>query len=191
MLVLLAALGGCAGYRFGDQSLFNTPDIETVHVPVFQSSSFRRDLGEQLTEAVVKEIEKRTPYKVVRDNDADSLLIGRITQEHKHLLVETINGDQREMETNLVVNVRWVKRRGEVIREGKPIKIPNDAIERQRRRTFRPRIRPIDGHRPTPGDPAGSGGDRQSHGSAVVGEPEASASGRMKVGRWEGAKVGM
>ena len=62
-LVLLAGLGGCAGYQFGSQSLFNTPDIETVHVPVFQSSSFRRDLGEQLTEAVVKEIEKRTPVQ--------------------------------------------------------------------------------------------------------------------------------
>ena len=65
----------------------------------------------------------------MRDNGADSVLIGRITQEHKHLLVETTNGDQREMETNLVVNIRWVDRRGDVIREGRPIKIPADAID--------------------------------------------------------------
>ena len=127
MLLSLVALGGCAGYRFGNQSLFPA-DIETVHVPMFQSSSFRQNLGEELTEAVVKEIERRTPYKVVRDANADSVLIGRITEEHKHMLVETINGDQREMEMNMVVSVRWVNRRGDLIRTGPPIPVANDAV---------------------------------------------------------------
>jgi hypothetical protein len=127
-LALLAALGGCAGYRFGNQGLY-PDDIKTIRVPVFQSSSFRRDLGEQLTEAVVKEIEKRTPYKVVRDGNADSVLIGRITSEHKHLLVENLQGDSREVEYGLVVNVRWIGRRGDVIREGPPLKIPNDSVD--------------------------------------------------------------
>ena len=127
-LALLVALGGCAGYRFGNQSLYPA-DIQTVRVPVFQSSSFRRDLGEQLTEAVVKEIEKRTPFKVVRDASADSVLIGRITHESKHLLNETREGDSRELELNLVVNVRWVNRRGEVIRECPPLKVPTDAVD--------------------------------------------------------------
>ncbi len=127
-LALLVALGGCAGYRFGNQSLY-PEDIKTIRVPVFQSSSFRRDLGEQLTEAVVKEIEKRTPYKVVRDTSADSVLIGRITGEHKKLLVENLQGDSREVEYDLVVNVRWVGRHGEVIREEKPLKVPGDAID--------------------------------------------------------------
>ncbi len=127
-LALLVALGGCAGYRFGNQSLF-PPDIETVRVPVFQSSSFRRDLGEQLTEAVVKEIEKRTPYKVVRDGSADTVLIGRITNEGKHLLNETLNGDSRELELDLVVSVRWTNRRGEVVRDMPSIKVPTDAVD--------------------------------------------------------------
>jgi hypothetical protein len=128
LLSLLAGLGGCAGYQLGNQSLYPT-DIQTVRVPIFQSSSFRRELGEMLTEAVVKEIEKRTPYKVVRDANADSVLIGRITSETKHLLVETLNGDSREVEIDLVVNVRWVGRRGEVIRQGPPMKMPADAVD--------------------------------------------------------------
>jgi outer membrane lipopolysaccharide assembly protein LptE/RlpB len=128
LLALLVALGGCAGYRFGAQSLFPA-DIQTVHVPVFKSISFRRDLGEELTEAVVKEIEKRTPYKVVADANADSVLLGSITQEHKHMLVETINGDQREMDLNLVVKVRWVNRRGDVIRQCPPVKVPTDLVD--------------------------------------------------------------
>ncbi len=94
----LLAICGCAGYHFGNQGLYPA-EIETIHIPVFQSSSFRRDLGEQLTEAVVKEVEKRTPYRVVPDADADSVLLGRITNNGKRLLNETIRGDPRKRNT--------------------------------------------------------------------------------------------
>src|SRR2546421_386051 len=59
-LLLLAA--GCAEYHLGVGSLYR-PDIRTVGVEMFDSLSYRRYLGERLTEAVVKEIEHRTPYK--------------------------------------------------------------------------------------------------------------------------------
>jgi len=36
--VLLAMLPGCAGYQVGHQTLFR-PDIQTIHVPVFESES--------------------------------------------------------------------------------------------------------------------------------------------------------
>ena len=124
----LLAICGCAGYRFGNQGLYPT-EIETIHIPVFQSSSFRRDLGEQLTEAVVKEVEKRTPYRVVPDANADSVLLGRITNNTKHLLLETRKGDPREEEYDLMVSVRWVNRRGDVIRQGPPMKVPSDAVD--------------------------------------------------------------
>ena len=41
------------------------PDVSTVYVPMIESGSYRRDLGERLTEAVAKQIELKTPYKVV------------------------------------------------------------------------------------------------------------------------------
>ncbi len=41
---------GCAGYQVGQQALYR-PDVQTVHVPIFESNSFRRNLGEQLAEA--------------------------------------------------------------------------------------------------------------------------------------------
>ena len=83
-LIIIAALagGGCAGYRFGAASLY-PPDIQTVYVPVFESNSFRRNLGEWLTEAVCKEIELKTPYKVVGTPNADSVLTGKITSDTK------------------------------------------------------------------------------------------------------------
>ena len=65
-LALVAISTGCAGYRMGARSLYRN-DLRTVHVPMIESSSFRRNLGERLTEAVVKQIELTTPYKVVGD----------------------------------------------------------------------------------------------------------------------------
>ena len=75
LLLVLPVLCGCAGYQIGNRTLFPT-HIHTVHVPTFESISFRRNLGERLTEAVVKEIEVRTPYKVVADPNADSVMTG-------------------------------------------------------------------------------------------------------------------
>lgn len=98
------------------------PDVRTVHVPVFESDSFRRNLGERLTEAVVKEIESRTPYKVVGSTDADSILNGRIVVERKRSVAENYYDDVRDIETDMIVEVGWVSRRGEMLmqRSGMP-----------------------------------------------------------------------
>ena len=63
----------------GAESLY-APDVQTVYVPMIESESFRRDLGERLTEAVVKEIELKSPFKVVGTPDADSIFCGPTRQ---------------------------------------------------------------------------------------------------------------
>ncbi len=127
--LLLSALCGCLGnYQFGARTLF-PENIETVYVPVFDSSSFRRELGEELTEAVIKQIERRTPYKVVSSPSADTVLTGKITSETKHLLFQTLTADPREVEVNLQVKVSWVDRRGATIREVPAVPVPNAAVD--------------------------------------------------------------
>lgn len=111
LAALLISLPGCAGYRLGHTSLYR-PDICTVHVPVFQSESLRDRLGERLTEAVVKEIEMRTPYKVVCLEDADSVLSGAIVSDVKRVTAETVNDDARNITTEFQVHTRWVSRNG-------------------------------------------------------------------------------
>lgn len=101
---------GCASYRVGNETLY-APDVQTVYVPVVQSDSFRRDLGERLTEAIVKEIELKTPYKVVGSPDADSILSARIVADRKHVTIENQNDDPRAIEFNLVAEVTWLNRR--------------------------------------------------------------------------------
>lgn len=114
---------GCAGYRVGNQSLY-TPEIRTIYVPVFDSASFRRHLGEQLTEAVIKEIELRTPYKVVGRPPADSILTGRILEEGRSTIIPGRVGGPRESQVRLVVQVAWSDNRGNLLRETGPIPLP-------------------------------------------------------------------
>jgi hypothetical protein len=95
---------------------------------MFESSSFRRDLGERLTEAVVKEIERRAPYKVVASPGADTVLSGRIVSEAKHLLLRTRTDDPRELQVAMQVQVTWLDRRGNALREFQPVPIPNQCL---------------------------------------------------------------
>lgn len=113
--LLLFAMSGCAGYQVGHSTLYR-PDVRTVHVPVFQSDSLRRYQGERLTEAVIKELEMRTPYKVVAATDSpDSVLSGKIIEENKRVVSETINDDARDIATAFTVEVRWLGRNGELL----------------------------------------------------------------------------
>jgi hypothetical protein len=116
-LCLAAALplwGGCAGYQIGPRGLYR-PDVRTVHVPMVQSDSYRRYLGEQLTEAIVKEIELRTPYKVVDADAADSVLQVRLVSEGKRVLAENRFDEPRDIETDFFLQVTWIDRRGDLI----------------------------------------------------------------------------
>jgi len=135
---LLGLLTGCAGYQMGIRSLY-APDMETVFVPVFESASFRPDLGERLTEAVIKEIELKTPYKVVGSPDqADSVLSGRVVRDRKRVLIENRNDDPRETEFTLSVEVSWVNRRGDMIRDPQMVPIPAPLLGLQESGSFAP-----------------------------------------------------
>ena len=53
--------------------------VRTVYVPIFRNITFNRDIHLQVTEAVQKEIPKRTPYKVVGTPDgADTPMLGAV-----------------------------------------------------------------------------------------------------------------
>lgn len=116
-------LAGCAGYRVGARSLYPA-DVRTVYVPMFESASFRRGLGERLTEAVMKEIELKTPFKVVGTPNADSVLSGRILADRKNVVVESPTDEPRELEFGLLVEVRWLDRQGDLIQPAQTIALP-------------------------------------------------------------------
>jgi hypothetical protein len=113
-LATIASGSGCASYQFGNRSLYR-PDIRTVHVPMVQSYSLRRNLGERLTEQICKQIELKTPYKLTDSASADSILTARIVGENKKVLATNGLDEARDVETDFFVQVRWVDRRGDLI----------------------------------------------------------------------------
>ena len=135
---MLLLFCGCAGYQIGNQSLYPS-EVHTVYVPIFKSSSFRRNLGERLTEAVVKEIERTTPYKVVNDPNADSILSGSIVQEGKTVLIPDLSGDAREVQANINVQVSWVDRKGRMLRDNKAFRSLGNRRRQRHRQTSWPR----------------------------------------------------
>ncbi len=126
MFVMLSLFSGCAQYHLGGPY---RPDITTVHVPVFESTSYRRGLGERLTEAVIKEIENRTPYKVVASSNADSVLSGRILIEEKRPRFQNPFSEPRELEVGMTVEVRWIDRTGALLSQQQSISIPSELVE--------------------------------------------------------------
>jgi hypothetical protein len=123
----ISNFAGCVGYQVGAGSLY-APDVATVYVPMIDSDSYRRDLGERLTEAVVKEIEEKTPYKVVNTPNADSILSARLLTDTRRTLVENAFDDPRVSETEIRAEVAWLNRRRLPIAPAQTLAIPPELV---------------------------------------------------------------
>lgn len=101
--------------------------IHTIRVPIFKNKTFIRGIEFDLTQAVIREIEEKTPYKVVGPNsNADTELTGTITVFTKGLLNVNQLNEVREAETTLSAEVVWRNlRTGEYLT--KPVRRPGDA----------------------------------------------------------------
>lgn len=127
LLALLTTLllpTGC-GYMVGGPY---RRDVETVHVPIFTSTSFRRDVELQLTEAVHREIQKQTHYRLVKGPHADTRLTGRITRVRKRVLGESADDGARELQFEISLIVTWQDlRSNKVIVKPTTIQLDPDA----------------------------------------------------------------
>jgi len=122
LLLSLLFLSGCAslGYQVGSRSLFGQ-DIQTVYVPMVEADPTRRHLAERLTEAICKEIERRSSYKVVGRVSADSVLECRIVEKKQQVSLVDAYNDPRQKSGDLTVEVRWRDRRSNDIRQFDPL----------------------------------------------------------------------
>jgi len=83
-------------------------NIRTVYVPIFENPSFRRGLEFELTKAVIREIEAKTPYKVVNRRElADTELLGKVVNRRKALINMNQLGEVRESEVTMAVELQW------------------------------------------------------------------------------------
>jgi len=113
----LLLLGGCAHHADDDGQLksdgyhwgLKYPEgIHTVAVPIFSNKDFHRGEEFQLSDALVKQIEAFTPYKVVERDKADTILEGEIVSIAPLAMgISPITNTPEEMEYQLVVNFTW------------------------------------------------------------------------------------
>lgn len=83
-------------------------DISTIAVPIFQNDTFSRNVEFELTDAVIKEIEARTPYKVVERARADTILIGRVREvELDQLSKSRLTGLSEEVILRVTIDFEW------------------------------------------------------------------------------------
>jgi Lipopolysaccharide-assembly len=83
-------------------------NIHTVYVPIFKNLTMWRGLEFDLTRAVIREIESKTPYKVVSDPTcADTQLTGTIVSLNKNVINRNQLNEIREAETTLGVEIVW------------------------------------------------------------------------------------
>lgn len=125
-LLALAALAGCRSYHVGNQFSYRS-DIRTVHVGTFDSDSYRRFTGQRLTEAVLREIELRTPLSIAGPANADSFLRGRIIQDSKQVLGENFTDDPRTVGYTWRLEVTWVDRAGTPLMPRELIRLTDDV----------------------------------------------------------------
>lgn len=127
-LCLLAATG--CGYRH--QELFSE-EYRTVAVPIFENRTFYRGAEFDLSEALVKEIERRTPYKVVSPTTADTIVEGVISDIQQRMVTRGVGGGvPQEIELTITVNFQWKDlRTGEVLRDRRGFKAVGRHIPAQ------------------------------------------------------------
>ena len=74
--VLILALPGC-GYRLANKKL-NNGSGQTIAVPTFANRTTTYRIEQRITEAVRRELIRRTRFKVVTDESADVVVAGEV-----------------------------------------------------------------------------------------------------------------
>jgi len=127
LILMIQLFSGCIGYHVGNQFLFRS-DIRSVHVPIFESDSYRRFLGQQLTEAVIKEITNSTPLVIAEPQLAHSFLRGKILSDSKQVLGENRFAEPIALNYVWRIEVTWTDRAGVPLMPRQVLRVDREAV---------------------------------------------------------------
>lgn len=119
VVVCAGLLAGCAGYRAGGGY---EGSIRTAAVRLFENETYELGLQATLTEALAKEIQRATPWRLVSPEAADAVLSGVITEHRLETIsIDSESGLSEEIAVRITLNFEWRDQRA-----GRPL------IQRQR-----------------------------------------------------------
>ncbi|MFN0134469.1 MAG: LPS assembly lipoprotein LptE [Phycisphaerales bacterium] len=111
MVTVLAGVGtGCSsdptrGYSFAST---RSEQVRTVAVPIFDNQTFHHGLEADLTDAIIKEIQRTTRWVVVPTEKAQTTLTGSITSaELRQLSTSSSTGLVQEVGMELSADFDW------------------------------------------------------------------------------------
>ena len=108
--LLMVTLAGCSddpSKGWSNRSIFNQ-QVKTVAVPIATNSTQYRQIGFMLTDAVIKEIESRTPWKVTYASRADTVLNLTIKDVGLQTLsLSDVTGLNEEVVVSLTIDFSW------------------------------------------------------------------------------------
>ena len=86
--------------------------FQSVCVPIFENETMSRNMEFMLTDAIVKQIQARTPYRVLDDTHADTMLTGTITDIKLQAISQSrTTGLDNEMLITATINFEWLNLR--------------------------------------------------------------------------------
>lgn len=115
LLLVMLPVGGCGYHMSGTaetepgyqwHSLYRG-DVKTVSVPIFANRTYYH-FEDELTTAVVKQLEAFTPYKIAPRERADTVLEGEIIRVHTRTISrDRVSAVPQEQMVVVIVNFRW------------------------------------------------------------------------------------
>ena len=118
LLFVLTMVCGCG---YSTKSLI-IRDVETIYVPIFENNTFRRDLEFDLTKAVKDEVLSKTSLRIVKKDDADTVLYGTVNSLNEAILTQNTGDNIVENQIALFVDFKLIDMRtGKTLVERKDI----------------------------------------------------------------------
>ncbi len=113
-LICAGALAACAADPTKGYAALSTyaPEHTTVAVPIIENDTFQRGIEFDLTDALIKEIQRNTPYRIEDQARADTVLTARIIHaELDQLSRSRVTHLGEEMVLTITLDFTWRDRR--------------------------------------------------------------------------------
>jgi len=92
------------GYSF---SPTHSAAIQSVSVPIFDNQTFSRGLEVQLTDAIIKEIQRTTPWVVVQESGQTTLTGSIVDTQLRNLSISSSSGLVGDLGVQAAVDFEW------------------------------------------------------------------------------------
>ncbi|MBM4055934.1 MAG: hypothetical protein FJ264_14975 [Planctomycetes bacterium] len=127
-LALLMVCFVIVGCGYSSKSLLRS-NVRSIYIPIFDNDTFRRGYEFDLTRAVRDQILIRTRLRIVDKDEADSILLGKISSVTENVLIEDRKDNIVESRVAIRADIRWVDTRtGRTIFERKNIRGTSEFI---------------------------------------------------------------